>query len=73
MKALVDSALYAGYKRLGIRFSSPKTTNWFPDFAWEPTELQAPPAVATIGLRRCERRSLEDSAFPGRAWERGFS
>ena len=62
--------------RLFQTIPASNATNWFPGSAgsdWEPIEMQALPAIETIepGMQD-ERRSLEDSAFPGRAWERAF-
>ena len=48
---------------------------WFQGSALEPNGLQAPPAEVDNDvdqLTGSSRRSLDGSAFPGRAWERVF-
>src|SRR5437867_4325577 len=48
----------------------------FPGSAWERTAREAPPRRITPAGASADtfgRQSLPDSAFPGRAWERGRS
>jgi hypothetical protein len=75
-RSLRGSAFHGGAMERGGPY-------WFPGSAWEPTALQAPPAVLLqlLDAHRCKsprciaigfgRRSLQGSAFHGGAMERG--